>query len=481
MRALLPRVAAVLIMAAAPSLAGAAPSGVDAALASSEWAAANALFEQRLFVAAASTLGPLVENPTHPFHAAAVARLATIARELDEAAALERWFGSVTLQTLAALPPSIRGSAAFLVAKHRYGAARWDDALSALNVVGARDPERARALFLTAATEVRRRASVRAVEALFGVAAALDAAPPSYDRVYFRDLALMSVARIYFAAAARLDENNAPTLDSPKLSAAVKYYEKVDAGSTLFPEAAHELAWAFFLAGDHAHALGHARWLSSPSTSSEHAADAEAMSAHIHFQSCDYAGAREALRSLRARAIPLAEGLTNALTATDARGGDAYVALVVAAREGTHSAVGTEIARAAVERTTARRLAHLARVDRELKALGSAPVRSALERERTRVAAAIGDSVRRHIVAKRDEMVRLLDDARSLERAISTGEAGTLDPATAGTQMGASEGQRNVMRRSEVYLDFSQPRLPYALPRYATLLFHRDIPSTCKR
>ena len=46
-----------------------------------------------------------------------------------------------------------------------------------------------------------------------------------------RDLAFLSMARTYYSASIKLDENNTPSIDGTKLSAAVKYWNKVDVAS----------------------------------------------------------------------------------------------------------------------------------------------------------------------------------------------------------------------------------------------------------
>ena len=44
------------------------------------------------------------------------------------------------------------------------------------------------------------------------------------DEARMRDLAFLSMARTYYSASVRLDDNNVPTIDTAKLSAAVKYW-----------------------------------------------------------------------------------------------------------------------------------------------------------------------------------------------------------------------------------------------------------------
>jgi hypothetical protein len=79
------------------------------------------------------------------------------------------------------------------------------------------------------------------------------------DEDRMRDLANLSIARTYYSASITLDaETNAPNVNSTKLSAAVKYWNSVDQTSEYWLDALFEESWAYFMAGDYAHALGNA-------------------------------------------------------------------------------------------------------------------------------------------------------------------------------------------------------------------------------
>ena len=79
-----------------------------------------------------------------------------------------------------------------------------------------------------------------------------------------RDLAYLSMARTYYSASVRLDEQNVPTIDANKLSAAVKYWNRVDVASEYWLDALFEESWAYFMAGDYPHALGNIHTIESP-------------------------------------------------------------------------------------------------------------------------------------------------------------------------------------------------------------------------
>jgi hypothetical protein len=84
------------------------------------------------------------------------------------------------------------------------------------------------------------------------------------DKDRMRDLAHLSMARTYYSASVRLNEDGIPKIDAKKLSAAVKYWNRVDVASEYWLDALFEQSWAYFMAGDYPHALGNIHTLESP-------------------------------------------------------------------------------------------------------------------------------------------------------------------------------------------------------------------------
>jgi len=108
------------------------------------------------------------------------------------------------------------------------------------------------------------------------------------DEARMRDLAFLSMARTYYSASVRLDENNSPTIDSAKLSAAVKFWNKVDEGSEYWLDALFEESWAYFMAGDYSHALGNVHTIEAPYFPNSYYPEAEILKAVIYFSNCQY-------------------------------------------------------------------------------------------------------------------------------------------------------------------------------------------------
>jgi tetratricopeptide (TPR) repeat protein len=474
----------------------AAPTVVDPHRGEEDFAFGSSLADFHLDAGAVAVLGRIAQNPLHPRCRDAVARLSRIARALPEGADLERLFGAVTPQVVASIAePEVQSGAAYLLGRHRYDAGRYDEAIAALAAVADRDPNRPRALLLAGAAHVRLRRSVPAVQSFQAALAILDSAPPSYDRAYFRDLALMAMAQTYDAAALRLDENNAPTIDSSKLSAAVKSWEMLDTGSALWAEAAYEMSWAFLMAGDLSKADPLPRLLASSAMPTGRAASARAMRVVIQIMNCNYDEAQRQILALRAVVGPMFANLGATMASTDAlRREDAYFGLLIAVRDGRAAIpadVAAAVGRSLADRSIARRLSYLARLDAESQLLarslpfattpGGAVARTAIDAERARVVATISAATREHLEIERSEMAERLDDARRLEGAAAAAAQGHVDQNLAVSQLTQQEAERNIPRPTPPFIAPFQRGLPDDVRRYGTFLFKTSLPSKCGR
>jgi hypothetical protein len=108
------------------------------------------------------------------------------------------------------------------------------------------------------------------------------------DEARMRDLAYLSMARTYYSASVRLDDNNVPTIDSTKLSAAVKYWNRSTSAASTGSTALFEQSWAYFMAGDYPHALGNIHTIESPYFPNSFYPEADILKAVISFTICQY-------------------------------------------------------------------------------------------------------------------------------------------------------------------------------------------------
>ncbi len=174
------------------------------------------------------------------------------------------------------------------------------------------------------------------------------------------------MARTLYSASVRLDENNAPTIDATKLSAAAKYYRRVDPTGEYAFDALFEDAWVRFMAGDYVHALGNLRVLSSPELAGRNIEGA-VLEAVILFSTCRYDEATAVINKLKETYGPRRAEIERALEALDKMGDDAVRVQFV--RSGAHGVVADVLA----SRALAAHLEYDAFIESEVKRLRQAP------------------------------------------------------------------------------------------------------------
>src|SRR5262249_6567233 len=121
----------------------------------------------------------------------------------------------------------------YLLGRYKYRNRQYDDALRLFGKVDRASKYYINGQFFSRISNVHLSTSGAAVQSLQRSVGAIECgeveAVEDEDRM--RDLAFLSMARTYYTASVRLDENNAPTIESSKLSAGVKYWNKVDVAS----------------------------------------------------------------------------------------------------------------------------------------------------------------------------------------------------------------------------------------------------------
>jgi hypothetical protein len=125
-----------------------------------------------------------------------------------------------------------------------------------------------------------------------------------------RDLAFLSMARTYYSASVKLDENNSPTIDEKKLSAAVKYWNKIETGSEYWLDGLFEESWAYFMAGDYPRALGNIHTLNAPYFPKSFYPEAEILQAQIYYATCQYDNATTVVARFQKKYQPIQKSLT---------------------------------------------------------------------------------------------------------------------------------------------------------------------------
>ncbi len=291
---------------------------------------AIAYYRMQLRVPAYGTFSMIADDPHHPKHAETLIWLATLDADLPEPADVMERVGKYTDGDIARLnnqhQREIYWRLCYLLGRYQLRNRRFDEAIRTFGLVAQQSKSYLRSQFLTGIANVQLRKSVPAVQSFQRMLAAI-AEGGHADAAHMGDLAVLSMARVYYSASIRADENNVPTVDPTKLSAAVKFYRKVDVTSSDFTDALLEESWALYMAGDHAGALGNLAVLASSDHKARHAEGA-VLGATMMFQLCRFDETTNALTRMRATYDPIRAELARAEAALSTDDDAAHVALV---------------------------------------------------------------------------------------------------------------------------------------------------------
>jgi hypothetical protein len=194
------------------------------------------------------------------------------------------------------------------------------------------------AQFFQGISYVQLRKSIPAVNAFQRVINALDKGVKGVeDEDRMHDLALLSMARTYYSASIKLDpETNASSIDSKKLSAAVKYWNSVDEGSEYWLDALFEESWAYFMAGDYPRALGNIHTIEAPYFPNSFKPEADILQAVIYFFNCNYEAAISTVARFNLRYRPIREELGKVLKRYEGKDHEGpFFKFLVSVRDGT--------------------------------------------------------------------------------------------------------------------------------------------------
>lgn len=204
----------------------------------------------------------------------------------------------------------------YMLGRYKYRNRQFEEAIRLFNKVQDSSEYYVHSQFFAGTSYVQLRKSVPAVKAFQRAAAAVESGNTKgiEDEARVRDLAYLSMARTYYSASIRLDpETNAPTVDSQKLSAGVKYWNQIDTSSEYWLDALFEESWAYFMAGQYPKALGNIHTLQSPYFPGAFYPEAEILKAVIYFSNCNYEAATTIVARFNKRYVPIQDELKKVL------------------------------------------------------------------------------------------------------------------------------------------------------------------------
>jgi tetratricopeptide (TPR) repeat protein len=278
-----------------------------------------------------------------------IARLAD-ALELDRDPLLLEIVGRYSRGDLASLDtPETRASfdhLLFLLGRARYENRKLGEAVALFRRVRPGSKHHLPARFFEGVSQVRMRRARPAVAAFRSVIDAIDRGEHGGvdDPERMRDLAWLSLGRMYYTAANREDGAGRYRVDGRVLGAAIDAWERIDQGSEHWLDALFEASWAFYLVGDYERALGRIHALESPFFRDAFYPEALVIRAVAHYSLCQLDATEAVLAEFRRRFDPLHAALVRVRRAHgDATSAKALLDSVHA--RGTSSSLSPSVAR----------------------------------------------------------------------------------------------------------------------------------------
>jgi hypothetical protein len=280
---------------------------------------AKALYKLRFYQGAYSIFSEIADRPNHLKYNETLLWLAKLATDLPEPADIIERVGKYNEAHVAKFnnkeQQELYWQLNYLLGRYRYRNGQFPESLALFEKVDRRSRYYVQAQFFGGVSNVQLRQSKPAVEAFERILGAIEEGDVEVeDEARMRDLAYLSMARTFYSASVKLDDQtNAPTVDQTRLSAAVKYWNKVDQGSEYWLDALFEESWAYFMAGDYSHALGNIHTLEAPYFPHSYYPEADVLKAVIYFSNCQYDDALIIVSKFRARFEPIRDGLAKVL------------------------------------------------------------------------------------------------------------------------------------------------------------------------
>jgi hypothetical protein len=284
-----------------------------------QFSLAKALYKLKFYQGAYSIFSEIADRPNHLKYNETLLWLAKLATDLPETADIIERVGKYNEDQVAKFNNNeqheLYWELNYLLGRYKYRNGQFPEALSLFDKVDRSSKYYVQAQFFGGISNVQMRQSKPAVQAFQRVLGAIEQGDVEIeDEARMRDLAYLSMARTFYSASVKLDENtNQPTVDQTRLSAAVKYWNKVDVASEYWLDALFEESWAYFMAGDYSHALGNIHTIESPYFPHSYYPEADVLKAVIYFSNCQYDDAFTIVAKFRTQFEPIRDELTKTL------------------------------------------------------------------------------------------------------------------------------------------------------------------------
>ncbi len=390
-----------------------------------EYNLAISLYRLQFFQASYDIFRRIAKRPNHLKFKGTLLWLAKLATQLPEPANIIDSVGKYSRSQIGVFnngdQRELFWQLNYMLGRFKYGERKFEQAIQLFESVGRDSPYFVKGQFFMGISYVQLRKSVPAIRAFQRIIDAVDEGVEGVEEEgRMRDLANLSMARTFYSASIRLDQNNIPTIDEKKLSAAVKFWNLVDVASEYWLDALFEQSWAYFMAGDYPHALGNIHTIQSPYFPNSFYPEADIVRMVIYFTTCQYEDATSLVAKFQKKYEPIGKELEAVLKRFEGEGGEAkFYEFLIQVRDGkANLSAGVQpiVENALSDRQLLRHIEYVRVLDQELKRFGKAPASFTGSDLGADVADNIGiaraDAVRRSGVLARKRYTRNLDELK---------------------------------------------------------------------
>ena len=264
----------------------------------------------------------------------------------------------------------------YLLGRSKYSPGDFDKAIELFDQVSSSSKWYVQARMFSGITHVRLRQARPAIQAFRSIIDALekgDLETEEEDRIH--DLAWLSLARVYYTAANKVDdETGERDVDGRLLGAAVDAWSRVPTGSEYWLDALFEGSFAFFLADEFSRSLGNIHTVFSPYFENSYYPEALVLKAVVFFYNCQMENAAAMVVKFHERYDPVQQELNAKLASF--KDNESFYKFLNQVREGKATlspAIRGIVASALSDRTVLRHLEYVKQLDQEEDRLKKAP------------------------------------------------------------------------------------------------------------
>lgn len=248
----------------------------------------KSLYKLRYYQSALVIFDEISEaGPKHLYFGDALTWLAQLASQLPESAGIIEKVGRYGVGAIAQFKTpnaaELYNLLLYFMGRHLYNEGDFQQAIELFGEVDTDSRQYVYARFFEGISYIRMRKARPAIASFRSILDSIGDAKGVHDKERMRNLAWISLARVYYTAA---NQRGVSEFDGKLLGQSVEAWNKVDQSSEYWLDALFESSWAFFLADEYARALGNVHAIYSPFFEDAYYPEALLLKAVTFFVNC---------------------------------------------------------------------------------------------------------------------------------------------------------------------------------------------------